>query len=882
MRYSVFTLLLFFYSFSFSQIKISGKIITKDNTSLQGASIVVTKGDIILTYAISDTNGSYALNINSELDSLQINVSYIGYAKQIKKVLNKNQTLNFNLLDSSEKLKEVIIKSSPITKRGDTINYSVNAFKSQKDRVIADVLRKLPGIEVLVDGKILYQGKPIQKYYIEGLDLLEGKYNLANNNLPASSVSKVQILENHQPIKLLDSLVFSDKASLNIKLKKNITFTGTSKLGVGLFPFLWNVNITPMLFTKKQQIITSYQTNNVGNDISNEIKTLTIEDLLDQFESNNEKKDWVTIQELSSPSFSKKRWLDNNAHLLTTNYLVRLKKKLDLKVNLSYINDFQQQNGNTQTAFFTPTDTINIIENTNNRLFFNALKSKFILTKNTNKNYFKNTFEINNYWDSQNGKIVLNNENINQKTETPYTSFNNKLKLIKPFGKKLVTIQSVLSYSKSPQNLRVSPSQFENLLNNGNSFDELNQKIEHSNFYTNNSFSFTKGIKKFTFIPKVGFTIQNQKLDSHISTFENNIENILTNEFQNNLTFNKTSFYSLLKTQYHNNNNNNWKVELETPLKFQTFKRTDKSLNKKQNLNKLTFEPRLSIKKDLNAFWKTTFSASLKNIFGDINQLYYGYILNNYRNIQKYETPILESLRKNITLGISYRNPIKSLFINGFYSYGYSNQNLLFGNIINNNGTTSFGFFEQDNNSNTHNINLRGSKYFSKLKTTLTLTTNAALDNKVQLLNGTITNITTKNIQLNGKVDTEITEWMSVEYKGNVSVSNTQFESQQAFDNIITQEHLLNFNFYPTSNQYIGFDAEFYKNNFSDQNQENYFLNLNYRYTFKESKIDLELNWNNILNTKEFTTVFNDAFSYTQSTYRLRPRQILMSMKFSF
>jgi len=881
MRFILFIIFLLSFSFSFSQTKINGKIIDKDNTSLQGASIVVTKikGNIILTYAISDSNGEYSLNIKSKLDSLKINVSYIGYAKQSKLITNKKQILNFNLLESTEKLKEVIVKSASITKRGDTISYSVNVFKDQKDRVIADVLRKLPGIEVLVDGKILYQGKPIQKYYIEGLDLLEGKYNLANNNLPASSVSKVQILENHQPIKLLDSLVFSDKASLNIKLKKNITVTGTSKLGVGLSPFLWNVNITPMLFTKKQQMITSYQTNNVGNDISNEIKTLTIEDLLDQFESNNEKKDWVTIQELSSPPFSKKRWLDNNAHLFTTNYLVHLKKDVDLKVNLSYINDFQQQNGNTQTTFFTPTDTVNIIENTNNRLFFNSLKSKFILTKNTNKNYFKNIFEINNYWDSQNGKIVLNNENINQRTETPYTSFSNKLKIIKPFGKKLITIKSILTYSKSPQNLRVLPSQFEYLLNNGNSFDELNQEIEHSNFYTNNSFSFTKGVKKFTFIPKVGFTIQNQKLDSRISTFDNDIENILTGKFQNDLFFNKTSFYTILNTQYRNNN---WKIELEVPLKLQTFKRTDSRLNKNENLNKFTFEPRLSIKKDLNAFWKTTFSASLKNSFGDINQLYYGYILNNYRNIQKYETPILESLRKNVILGISYRNPIKSLFVNGFYSYGNSNQNLLFGSIINTNGATSFGFFERDNNSNTHNINLRGSKYFSKIKTTLTVTTNATLDNKEQLLNGTITDITTKNIQLKGKLDTEITEWMSVEYKNKVSISNTQFENQQSFDNIITQEHLLNFNFYPTSNQYIGFDAEYYKNNFSNQNQENYFLNVNYIYTFKESRIDLELNFNNILNTNEFTTVFNDAFSYTQSTYQLRSRQILMSVKFNF
>jgi hypothetical protein len=880
MRVILVLLSTLFSTICFSQIKISGKIINEDNKALSETSIIVTKlnGNIILSYAISNSNGEYSLNINSNLDSLQINVSYIGYAKQIKKIEYKNTKLDFVLLYSTEDLEEIFIKNPPISKKGDTINYSVNAFKDQKDRVIADVLHKLPGIDVLSDGKILYQGEPIQKYYIEGLDLLEGKYNLVNNNLPADAVSKVQILENHQPIKLLDSLVFSDKASLNIKLKKNITVTGTAKLGVGLSPFLREVNITPMLFTKKHQIITSYQTNNIGNDISNEIKTLTLEDLLDQFESNNEKKDWVNIQELSSPSFSKSRWLNNNAHLLTTNYLVRLKKDMDFKANISYINDFQQQIGNTQTIFFTQTDTINIVENSKNRLFYNSLKSKFIVTKNTKNNYFKNTFEVNKYWDVSKGLTILNDEEMKQKIKVPFTSFSNKLKWIKPFGKKLVTIKSILTYTKSHQNLKVTPGQFEDLLNNGNSFDELSQNIKHLNFYTNNSFSYTKRYKKLTLIPKFGFSLQNQNLDSRISIFENDTKNILTNNFQNNLIFDKSSFYTILNTQYQKRN---WKIDLESPFKFQILTRKDFYLNKSQKLSRFTFEPKLSIKKDLNAFWKTTFSIGLKNNFGDINQMYYGYILNNYRNIQQYKTPILESITKNLTLGISYRNPIKSLFINGFYSHNNSSQNLLIGNIINNDGTSTFNLFEQDNNSYTHIINLRGSKYFSKLKTTLTITTNYQLSSREQLLNEVLTDILTKSIQLKGKLNTEIAEWLSVTYQNNITLSNTQYENQH-FDDILIQEHLLNFNFYPTSNQYIGFDTEYYNNNFSTNNQENYFLNLNYRYTLKKSRIDLELNWNNILNTKEFTTVFNSSFSYTQSTYKLRPSQLLLSMKFRF
>ena len=97
----------------------------------------------------------------------------------------------------------------------------------------------------------------------------------------------MQILENHQPIKVLDSLVFSENAALNIKLKNNVSVTGQAELGVGMNPVLYEANITPLVFTKTKQILASYQTNNIGNNINNQIKTLTLEDLIDNFDNNN-------------------------------------------------------------------------------------------------------------------------------------------------------------------------------------------------------------------------------------------------------------------------------------------------------------------------------------------------------------------------------------------------------------------------------------------------------------------------------------------------------------------------------------------------------------------------------------------------------------------
>lgn len=219
-----------------------------------------------------------------------------------------------------------MIKPPSITRRGDTINYSVRSFSNEQDRSIGDVLKRMPGIEVLNNGQILYEGTPINKYYIEGFDLLEGKYNLANENLPHKEVLRVQILENHQPIKILDSLVFSDRAALNIQLKDSHTLTGRAKTGAGFTPLLWDTNISPMLFSQKMQTIASYQTNNTGYNTASQTKTLTFEDVMGNFENNTQKQDWLTIQQLAPPTFSEKYWLDNNAHLFSTNVLQKLKR----------------------------------------------------------------------------------------------------------------------------------------------------------------------------------------------------------------------------------------------------------------------------------------------------------------------------------------------------------------------------------------------------------------------------------------------------------------------------------------------------------------------------------------------------------------------------
>ena len=861
---------------SFSQKTIKGVIQNNRGEKVSGASVTINEvgKNTILSYTLSNNKGEFLITFLSNSKKVEINVRFMGYEFVKRTILNTSQNLRFSLKEKVFKLEEIIVKTFPITRKGDTINYNISSFTSLKDRTIADILDKIPGIEVLENGKILYQGKPINKYYINGLDLLEGKYNLANKNLPYKEVSKVQILENHQPIKILDSLVFSENAAVNIKLKNSYTFTGQSSVGLGVTPLIWDTNITPMLFSKNKQVIISYQANNNGNDIASQLNTLTLEDLLEQFENNTKKQDWLSIYPLSKPSFSKKRWFNNNTNLISANYLQKLQKEYQLRVNISYLNDYQQEKGFIKTRFFTTDTNYLINEKIHNRLFFNSFKTNITLEKNTKKRFLKNSLKFQGFWDNQQGNILLNNTPIIQKLSNQYFNFSNNLSTIFPIGKQLVSLKSFVGFSKTPQSLSINPGQLESILNNNIPYENVFQRVDFNNFITNNNLSFTKGWNRFTFQSKFGVLIEKQKLSSTISVNQNNILNA---DFSNRLFWNKSQFYTNLTTQYQKNK---WRLNFETKLNLYSFKIHNNSVQKKQTILRRTFNPKISINYKLTNFWKLNTSVNISNYFGNIHQLYYAYILENYRTIKRNDTPLNEQHKQNYSFGIFYRNPLKSFFGNLSYNFINTNKNLLIETQILNNGALSIGAFEKDNRKISHDFSIKLSKYLSSIKTSVTLNSNLNFNSYFQIINANIINVNNKINQIGGKIDIDFTNWFNVKYKPNILFLNNRIEEKK-LETIKRNEHLLEMNIYPKEGQYLGIKTEFVKTNFSSQTVKNIFTDIFYRFTLTKRKIDFELQWNNLFNVNNYQTVNITEFSYLETNFKLRPSQVLFKIRFS-
>ncbi len=327
-----------------AQQTIKGIVTDAENGQpVDAATVQIRKAgrQVPLTYTLTKADGTFILPLRQADDSLFVHVSLLGY-KAIRQKITAGATLRIRLEPEVFTLKEVEIRPGRVYGRQDTINYDVSQFISPKDEAIKDVLKKLPGVDVDDDGKISYNGKNISKFYVEGMDLTDGRYNQLTNNLQANAVKSVQVMENHQPIRVLQKKLTTEDIAINLKLKDDFRdrWMGTLEGGMGASPLLWEGMGNAIQISRKSQSAYIYKGNNRGDDVTDEQNILT--------QIGAEGKTGPSIPSfLSQPSFSaplkKERLLFNNVHSLSGNRVYKLNETTQLRLNANYLHDLTQQ-----------------------------------------------------------------------------------------------------------------------------------------------------------------------------------------------------------------------------------------------------------------------------------------------------------------------------------------------------------------------------------------------------------------------------------------------------------------------------------------------------------------------------------------------------------
>lgn len=227
------------------------------------------EGDALISYALTDDRGEADLALSESVTRLSVVLMSYKSAEVRRDRLRCGSELVLRLEPTATKLPEIFAKAPPVVAYKDTVSYDVSSFRVKSDRSIGDVLRKLPGVEVGNSGDIKYQGRAISHLYIEGQDLLENRYNLATQNLPADAIAGVDLLERHTHERILKKRSDSKDVAMNFRLSKDYKARpfGEVSVGAGLSPLLLESNVSTTLVRRRSQSMLIGGGNNTGQDV---------------------------------------------------------------------------------------------------------------------------------------------------------------------------------------------------------------------------------------------------------------------------------------------------------------------------------------------------------------------------------------------------------------------------------------------------------------------------------------------------------------------------------------------------------------------------------------------------------------------------------------
>lgn len=881
-KFLLFPFVLLFSSSLSAQSVLYGSIVDSLGKGISNVSISYKESNRanILGYTLSQSDGRFELAIkNSALDSIELIASHLAFRKRILKLLNKTSSHIIQLSENTNQLQEVNVKPLPIYRRKDTVNYTVDAFTSKQDRVIGDIIRKLPGIEMVGD-KIFYQGKAIQKYMVNNLDLMGGRYGIINNNLPVDAVKKVQIVENDQPIKILDSLVFSDRASLNIELKK-FTTTGTGNGGIGYEPILWDINLTPMTFDKTFQSLYSFQSNNIGNDVSQQLRSYYTGGPIGNQSPENTDRDgpsFMTVRDVPSPGFDQNKWLDNRIFLGDANLLKKLENGLEIRGNLSYHHDLQMREGFTYSEIIASDSKIVLSEFIKNRYRSHSLAGGILLEKNEKEIYLRNNLRFRKKGNMDRGQLMLNVESdIQQQKEYKDYGLVNQLAIARLIGKRIATISSLIEYGSTPQSLYVSPGQFTDIINAGEPYASLRQQINYREFRTENNVSQMRSFRSWVWDTKIGIDYKKSFLESHTSKDTGNGEQDLGQDFVNNQVSSQTRAYIDLGVRY---NSKGWQLSLNSPYYLNVFQLRQQEEVRVDNVVKNVLNPNGSIRYQWGGNHTVSANSSYDVKFSGLDNLYDAYIMTSYRNMEKFHSRILSNRSYTNNLSYRYSNTMKATFANLSYSNFIGNRDYIYQNTIDDKGLTTTSISNRKSGNLSHRLSGGASKFFVNLKTIFKFNSSMSFNMSDFLLNERMGQLKSNSYNIGLEVNNRIFQFVNFTYKSTWGHTRSSFSN--GINHLITSSYNgLDISIFPTDNHSLFWNNDYYQINIPGQGDQ-LFMDLTYRFTIQKKKLDVEVNCLNLLNNDQYIQSFNSEYSLVESYYNLRPRQFMVSTKFRF
>lgn len=864
-------LLLLMPVLSLSAQTISGTVLDKDNgTAVAGVMVMLKKTTgAVVKYAITDGEGQFSITwLENGSDSCFLEVRMMGYRTEtLRPPFHADMTVRMTV--EQFELNEVVVQAEKVEVRGDTISYSVPTLLSNDDRVLGDILVKIPGIAVDDNGFVRYHGAPINRLYIEGSDLLESRYNIATQNLDPKDISSIQVYERHQPVRALEGLVESDKAALNITLKPDARskWIATLQAEAGVASEKPHVPYSGsgflMNISRKFQTMNTLKTDAAGNDIirNEEVSTpgVVVIDMNDMdFANRYRAKDYLSMSVSSAP-IDGKRTRQNTSYSVSTDNKIILADGYTLGVYGDYENNTLSSEDYAEQTYWNEDGTQLTYFRDENRGHANGWygAAAVKLNANTRRLYLNDHLRFNISGSSASNSLG-GTSSRQEGTDGRNMEIANSLNFISRTSNTSAMSLSMLSqYAESSESLSVTAQ---------GSVDTASQHIDTRFFYNTVYFS------------------ARLRLGKHMSLYSMTDLQFLWRDFRTRLDginptagtdpiFDKTSNdLNLFYIKPHE------QMSLGLSLKdFTASLSVDAWYQYIRGEHRWAVNPGLSLKYTFGPrFWaNANVSYSLTPI--DEQGIYDGVIMQNYRYFSLGRETLTSVPSLYAGGGLNFRDPISGWYLRGHASYTRSNtfestRYFVGEYIVQQQADNRVPYSSVD-------ADITVEKSFLDIAGKLLLKGGFSMFNTSMNQNGEYTDYVGYGADVSAGFSGDIAKWMKIKYESTYNYSIYTIEERRSEDASHSFRQSLTLSFFPIDKLEFDISCEHYLDKYlKPEPEQTVFLDASAWY-FVTDRIQIFAHARNLLDQKYYTYSHISPLNTSVFSYKIRPLNILLGFQ---
>ena len=847
--------------------KVSGRVVDTSGEPLAGVVVkMADKGEKTVAFCSTNGGGSFTLRFSGTLGAdWTVTFAFLGFSPQTFTPAAMKDGMTVTLADAPLELKEVVVKVPPIKSHGDTLTYDVASFRSKADRNIEDVIKKLPGVDVDEKGAISYNGERINRFYIEGLDVVSGRYAIATRNISPDNILAVDVYENHQPKQVLKDVDFSNRAAINLKMKRKSMLKpiGNIKGGIGWDDdgaTKWLGEGFGMFIAPSMQVLVTAKGNNWGTPYRNETKSL----LPERGDETSAASDLYAEMPFGNPKIPSDRYFDNRSVTASVNTISKVGEYGKLNFTADYTDEDNRAANSESITYSNGEDpAIGFHERVESNPHSREAKFSMKIEENAPAHFVADKFSFRGSF-ADNGYSIFNSGDVAQMSRTDDYNFTNALDVTLRIGRQVVSFSSDIAVVNTPVS-RISAT------------DGVATMLAQRG-----------GALTFTTAEKVGYSW----MLSGVSTLGVNLRfESAYDKFKSEFTTGNASaandvrgydLQTVIEPQYTYKPDVRFNVKVLLPVTLTSMRFTDRLTDRRYPVDKTDVGVRTVVNFRLTAKFRGSMTLARTTRLGGITDYITNPVYLTYRQRTTFGSGTLNST-ENYSAGTNlfFRDPIKAFFVtfNGLYRFGHNNR--ISGSNVTADEVAS-SVESRRNRSDMFTAALIISKNMRAWHTTFTLDGNVTsmrrkilrqqnpyrVGNTAYALHGAVS-----STPFNGAVDLSVNAWYRT------SVQKIAALGMRSDMDDLTAQGALSVHPVPSLELY----SQVYWNSVTvgtDGSKESFFLGAGVRR--HKGHFGIEFSGKNLTNCRSYAySYFSDSDIYSYS-FTLRPIEFLASVKYTF